>query len=107
MLINGSLQGKFVGSRGLRKDDPLSSSFFAVTADVPSRMMEKAADGALFKLLSVGRSHVPISQLQYADDAFFLGLPDEESVSNILITLNVICLILGLKVNEEIFDFGH
>lgn len=107
MLINGRLQGKFVGSRGLQKGDPLSSYFFTVTADVPSRMMERAADGALFKLLSVGRSHVPISQLQYADDTFFLGLPDEESVSNFFITLNVFCPILGLKVNKEICDFGH
>ncbi len=69
--INGSLEGFFGSSRGLRQGDSLSPILFVLVMEALSRMMTKAVEGGLLLSFQVGsRDHnmVHVSHLLFADD---------------------------------------
>ena len=74
VLVNGSPEGFFGSSRGLRQGDPLSSLLFLLVMEVLSQMLQKLeVEGLIRGFYEGGNSHdgLCISHLLYADDTIF------------------------------------
>ena len=68
ILVNGSPEGYFGCSQGVRQGDPLSPLLFCVAEEVLSRRLSRAAATGEISPLFIGRDIVFPSHLLYADD---------------------------------------
>ena len=70
ILINGSPEGFFEGSHGLRQGDPLSPLLFDIVMEGLSRLLDRAVLRGLVSGFSMGNSdqQLVISHLLFADD---------------------------------------
>jgi hypothetical protein len=97
VLVNGTPEGFFDSSRGIRQGDPLSPLLFVFVMEALSRMLSAGINDGLFEGFKVG--NVTVSHLLFADDTliFCKDSPDQ------LAYLRGIFLLFeaasGLKVN--------
>ena len=71
VLINGSLEGFFNSTRGLRQGDPLSPYLFVIGMEVFSNLVDKAALGGFltgFNIANRQGEEEQITHLLFADD---------------------------------------
>ena len=71
VMINGSLEGFFNNTRGLRQGDPLSPYLFVIGMEVFSILVDKAASGGFlsgFNLVSKGGEEMQITHLLFVED---------------------------------------
>ena len=61
--------------------------------------MEKARGCAMINGFEVGKKKVMVSYLQFVDDIFFFIKNDDHSLNNLLLLLDVFCLVSRLKIN--------
>ncbi len=54
VIINGSPEGFFDSSRGLRQEDPLSPLLFLLLMEILSRMLKRVKEEGFIKGFSVG-----------------------------------------------------
>lgn len=66
VLVNGSPNGSFSNSCGLRQGDPLSPLLFVFVMEALSRMISAAVNGGLLEGLKVGNA--TFFHLLFADD---------------------------------------
>jgi hypothetical protein len=66
VLVNGSPNGLFSSSRGLRQGGPMSSLLFVFVMEALNRMISTAVNGGLLEGFTVGNAS--FSHLLFADD---------------------------------------
>jgi hypothetical protein len=102
VLVNGSPEGFFGNSRGLRQGNPLSPLLFLLIMEVLSKMFRKSKEVGLiqgFKVGVLGGSEVRISHLLFADDTIVFCDAVLEQVMQIRKVLSCFEAVTGLKVN--------
>jgi hypothetical protein len=102
VLVNGSPEGFFGSSRGLRQGDPLSPLLFLLVMEVLSKLFQKTKEAGLiwgFLTGSIGGSEVCISHLLFADDTIVFCDAVPEQVLNIRKVLSCFEAVTGLRVN--------
>ena len=75
ILVNGTPDGFFQNSRGLRQGDPLSPYLFVIAIVALSCMLKRAVEGGFLTPCEVrgkGNERVDVSHLLFADDIDFL-----------------------------------
>ncbi|GJT78359.1 putative RNA-directed DNA polymerase, eukaryota, reverse transcriptase zinc-binding domain protein [Tanacetum coccineum] len=109
VVINGSPTKEFKIEKGLRQGDPLSPFLFILAVEALNVIFLEARSKNIFIGSEIGVDKVPISHLQFADNAIFIGqwsLPNARNLSRILTCFH---LASGLKVNfnkSKLFGIG-
>ena len=102
VLVNGSPEGFFRCSRGLRQGDPLSSLLFLLIMEVLSRLLKKTEECNLIWGFHVGDVNVVgvrISHLLFADDTILFCDASREQLLSIRLVLSCFQTFTRLKVN--------
>ncbi|GKB52572.1 putative RNA-directed DNA polymerase [Tanacetum coccineum] len=109
VLVNGSPTKEFKIERGLRQGDPLSPFLFILAIEALNVAFLEARYKNIFIGVEVGIDKVPISHLQFADDALFIGQWSLLNAKNMSRILTCFHLASGLKVNfnkSKLFGIG-
>ncbi|XP_016173366.1 uncharacterized protein LOC107615862 [Arachis ipaensis] len=101
VLVNGSPSKAFKMERGLRQGDPLSPLLFVLVVDVLHRMFRVAARNGRIAPLRIGRDHIELSHLQFADDTILFCPPEIETIVNYKRLLRCFELMSGLSINFD------
>ncbi|XP_047942726.1 uncharacterized protein LOC125189497 [Salvia hispanica] len=101
ILINGSGAGFFKSSRGLRQEDPISPSLFALAADYLSRLLDRLILGRKEMMYCTARYTMGISHLAYADDIIIFSQAQRSAILEVKDCLNHYMQVSGQKVNVE------
>ena len=102
ILINGSPEGFFRNSRGIRQGDPLSPLLFVLIMEALSRMMTKAvAEGLLsgFQVGVLGSDSLCISHLLFADNTLIFSDANPNHILHLQLLFTWFEAISGLKIN--------
>jgi hypothetical protein len=102
VLVNGSPEGFFSCSRGLRQGDPLSPLLFLLVMEVLSRMLRKVEEEGLIQGFRAGSNAVDglcISHLLYADDTILFCDADPDQLLYVRMVLTCFEAVTGLRVN--------
>ncbi|XP_059289920.1 uncharacterized protein LOC132043459 [Lycium ferocissimum] len=98
--INGTRNGFYKSTRGLKQGDPLSPSLFVIGAELLSRMLNHLSNDSFvpFTCKSNGPS---ITHLCYADDTILFSSGDRNSITMMMDKLSEYEKISGQPVNKR------
>ena len=102
VLVNGSPEGFFGSSRGLRQGDPLSPLLFLLIMEVLSRLLKKTEECNLIRGFHVGVVNfvgMRISHLFFVDDTILFCEASRDQLLFIRFVLSCFQAFTGLKVN--------
>ena len=102
VLVNGSPEGFFCCSRGLRQGDPLSLLLLLLIMEVLSRLLKKTEECNLIRGFHVGSVNsvvVCISYLLFADDTILFCDASREQLLSIRLVLSCFQAYTSLKVD--------
>ena len=102
VLVNGSPEGFFGSSRGLRQGNPLSPLLFLLIMEVLSRILKKTEDNNLIRGFLVGAVNsvgMRISHLLFADNTILFCDASRDQLLSIRLTMSCFQAFTGLKVN--------
>jgi hypothetical protein len=97
VLVNGSPEGFFDSSRGLRQGDPLSPLLFVFVMEALSRMLSAGINDGLLEGFKVGNEFV--SHLLFADDTLIFCNASPDQLAHLRGILLLFEAASGLKVN--------
>uniref|UniRef100_A0A2N9G614 Uncharacterized protein n=1 Tax=Fagus sylvatica TaxID=28930 RepID=A0A2N9G614_FAGSY len=107
VLINGSPEGFFGSSRGLRQGDSLSPLLFVIVMEALSKMMTKAVEGGLMSSFQVGSRDHSMINFNKSEMAPVGNVPELGQLAAILgcktvqLPINYLGLPLGAKVKSK------
>ncbi|KAL4183078.1 hypothetical protein AMTRI_Chr11g96370 [Amborella trichopoda] len=99
VLVNGSPNGFFKASRGLRQGDPLSPLLFTLVVEGFSLMLKRIEQRSRFNGFKVAVGGPIISHLQYIDDTLIFCDANADQAQAISLFLRCYEVTIGLKVN--------
>ena len=109
VLVNGAPTKEFTMGKGLRQGDLIAPFLFLLVAENLNLMMEETMEKGLFEGIHVGQDDIPISHLQFADDAIFFGRWSHSNLKNLFKLLECFCKLSGMKTNmgkSKLFGVG-
>lgn len=83
-LVNDSVHGRVVPSRGIRQGDPLSPYIFILCGEVHSGLCKRAQRSGHLSGLRVATKAPRLNHLLFADDTMFFLNIDEDSYSTLM-----------------------
>ena len=95
ILVNGTPEGFFGSSRGLRQGDPLSPLLFLLIMEVLNKLLKKTEECNLIRGFHVGAGNsvgVSISHMLFADDTILFCDASREQ----LLSIRLVCLVSRL-----------
>ena len=110
VLVNGSPEGFFGSSRGLRQGDPLSPLLFLLIMEVLSRLLKKTEECNLIRGFHVGVVNfvgMRISHLFFVDDTVLFCEASRDQLLSIRFVLSCFQAFTGLKVNVGKSEIVH
>ncbi|RVW15364.1 LINE-1 reverse transcriptase-like [Vitis vinifera] len=113
VLINGTPEGYFNSSRGLRQGDPLSPYLFVIGMEALSRLIHRAVGGGFLSGCRVdgrGGNGALVSHLLFADDTLVFCEASEDQMVHLSWLLMWFEAISGLRINldkSEILPVGR
>ena len=97
VLVNGSPEGFFDSSRGIRQGDPLSPLLFVFVMEALSRMLSAGINDGLLEAFKAG--NVTISHLLFADDTLIFCKDGPNQLAYLRGIFFLFEAASGLKVN--------
>ncbi|KAG9443780.1 hypothetical protein H6P81_015120 [Aristolochia fimbriata] len=97
ILINGTMQGYFKGTRGLRQGDPISPLLFNIVGEALCALFKKAQEEGWTSGMEVGSIKIPI--LQFADDTLILCDGMNENLLHSKALLSLYEIMSGQNIN--------
>ena len=113
VLINGTPEGFFNSSRGLRQGDPISPYLFVIGMEALSRLIHRAVEGGFLSGCRVdgrGGNGALVSHLLFADDTLVFCEASEDQMVHLSWLLMWFEAISGLRINldkSEILPVGR
>ncbi|XP_042988663.1 uncharacterized protein LOC122316195 [Carya illinoinensis] len=101
LLINGSSQGFFKPSRGIRQGDPLSPYLFLLVSEVLSNLLNHAERNKRIHGFPVGKGQININHLLFTDDCLLFCRVKAEEWATINSLLSIYEGASGQKINKE------
>ncbi|XP_071926190.1 uncharacterized protein [Coffea arabica] len=101
VLINGTPQGFFRSTRGLRQGDPLSPALFVLGAEALSRALNALAEQRQFQPFKVPIGCPVITHLAFADDMVIFTGGLKSSLCLVVRVLEDYCEVSGQKINKQ------
>ncbi|CAM8902499.1 unnamed protein product [Rhodiola kirilowii] len=100
VLINGSMEGYFGSSRGLRQGDPISPYLFTLLMEVLSRLLGNMKRTGNFDY-HPKCARISLSHLMFADDVIIFSKANSGSLNQVRDVLRTFHDWSGLKVNVD------
>lgn len=100
ILFNGSGDGFFKPTRGLRQGCAMSPYLFIIAMDPLSRMLSASLNSGLLRGLTIARQSTPITCSLFADDLLLMGKLTHQEVASLLQILNSFSFVSGLSINQ-------
>ncbi|XP_062099618.1 uncharacterized protein LOC133805450 [Humulus lupulus] len=99
LLMNGRVQGKFKGKKGLRQGDPMSPLLFVLIMEYLTRRLQLAALDPSFRFHPMCKS-LNLVNLCFADDLIILCKGTHLAVFSLKIALDDFSFATGLTINS-------
>ncbi|XP_062104365.1 uncharacterized protein LOC133815556 [Humulus lupulus] len=100
LVLNGSIQGRFQGARGLKQGDPISPLLFVIVMDYLTRLLLKTSREKEFKFHPLCKS-LNLVSLCFADDLLLFCKANQSSVRLIQQAFSVFTNTSGLSINDS------
>ena len=104
VMLNGSLEGFFRSSRGLRQGDPLSPYLFVLGMEYFSLLVDRAAEGGFisgYKFKGRNDTKRQITHLLFADDTLVFCKDTEDQMAYMSWILAWFEALSGLRINLD------
>ena len=101
ILINGTLEGFFNISRGIRQGDPISPFLFIIMAEAFGRAIKAAQKEKKITGVKVTKGVENTTHQQFADDTILAGMSTMEEADHIKHILNTYSNASGQMINAE------
>ncbi|XP_062099866.1 uncharacterized protein LOC133805720 [Humulus lupulus] len=100
LVLNGSIQGRFKGARGLKQGDPISPLLFVIVMDYLTRLLLKTSREKEFKFHPLCKS-LNLVSLCFADDLLLFCKANKSSVRLIQQAFSEFTNTFGLSINKS------
>jgi hypothetical protein len=99
VLANGEESSTFKTGKGLRQGDPLSPLLFNLVVDVLTRMLVRATESGLIRVMLTQFRRGGVIALQYADDIVLFSSCDRICLRNLRCVLILFEVVSGMRIN--------
>lgn len=99
ILINGTPRGNITSTCGLCQGDQLSALLFDIEAEGLTKMIFRAQQEGILRVLSGKLNGESIPSLQYADDNLLMVEGNIEMIKTLRIIVSWFSIISGLRLN--------
>ena len=101
VLVNGTPQGFYRSSRGLRQGDPISPALFVIGTEALSRALNALVRQRQFHPFKVSPGCPIVTHLSFADDVVIFSSGLKPTLQLLIRVLEEYFAVSGQKINEQ------